>query len=129
MATSLASIGRNAHVQWQLEKSEQLVRESIAIRRGIGDQAGLADGLVILGYMLTLLGRNIDAREALQESITISKNTGNLEAVAASYIWAGFVEKHLGDYSSAREQTRIGLMVAQEINNKMRILSALSSIR
>ncbi|WP_051107757.1 tetratricopeptide repeat protein [Actinomadura atramentaria] len=63
------------------DDAARLLREAVAIRRETGG-AELAEELRLLGVVLSRLGRDRAAREALRESLDLRRRTGNRVAIA-----------------------------------------------
>jgi predicted ATPase len=122
---ALEGVGRNhlesgdlKKFQQQAEASKQLVLESLVIFRSLGDQANVARGNLVLGFVFMTLGQGIEAQLALEECITICKDLGRSNNI--NLIWAtgtlGLIKGwYFGLYEQMRAEAQVMRDLAQEL--------------
>jgi tetratricopeptide (TPR) repeat protein len=114
LADSLIGMGYLAMELGELEEGERLRRESVSIRRRIGDRAEIAYGLMNLGWSLVWLGRFGEALSVVTESLHHWKDLG-LEDRAGAVRTPGLLgstQLHLGQYDVARATLQKALTLA-----------------
>jgi tetratricopeptide (TPR) repeat protein len=113
----------------KLEEAAEILSESIAIAREIGNRQEIAHSLVRLGAVYTSLGRFEDAQAVLEESSEISKRLGDQWCSVSSNVRLGVVEMHLGRYEDAKRRARESLRLARRTghSDEIRLSLLLSS--
>jgi tetratricopeptide (TPR) repeat protein len=97
----------------KLAEAAEILRESIAIARQIGNRQEIAHSLVGLGTVCTSLGRFKEAQAVLEESLEISKRLGDQWCSVSSNVRLGVVEMHLGRYDDAKGRARESIHMAR----------------
>lgn len=80
---------------------ETLCREALTLCRRLGDQAGVAFSLHLLGGALWASGNQAAGRPLLEESLALFRELGDLYWVAWSLSELGMIESSRGEYDSA----------------------------
>jgi tetratricopeptide (TPR) repeat protein len=113
----------------KLEESAEILRESIATAREIGNRQAIAHGLVRLGTVYTSLGRFEEAQVVLEESLELSKRLGDQWSSVSSNVRLGVVEMHLGRYEDAKSRARESIRMARRTghSDEIRLSLLLSS--
>jgi tetratricopeptide (TPR) repeat protein len=81
----------------------------------MGDQASIANGLINLGFQLTLVGQFSDAHLSLEESVAICNELGNRGGLALLHFLLGDAKIHLGRYEQAWALGQMGCTLSREI--------------
>jgi len=116
-AKALRGAGALARAQADYPAAEALHRESLAIRRELGDRGGIALALGSLGVVANERG-NYDAARALQEeSLAIQRDLGDRASVAMILNNLGEVAYHQGDHVIARARLEESLAIYRELGN------------
>jgi tetratricopeptide (TPR) repeat protein len=113
----------------KLEEAAEILRESIAIAREMGNRQEIAHSLVGLGTVYTSLGRFEEAQAVLEESLEISQCLGDQWSSVSSNVRLGVVEMHLGRYEAAKRRTRESIRMARRTghSDEIRLSLLLSS--
>ena len=85
IAMAKHNLSANALYRGQLAEAEYWCRESLAIRKELGDLAGIADSNMNLGLIAQHQGRLTEAEQWCRKSLAIRKNLGDLPGMARSY--------------------------------------------
>jgi non-specific serine/threonine protein kinase len=108
-AKALDSAGFLARYQGDYRAAEGFIRESLAIRKALGDRWGEADALANLGFVILHRGDFTQAQALYQESLEISRTLANEQGIADALSHLGLAAFYQGDYATAQtmhEQTR-----------------------
>ncbi|MFL2967868.1 MAG: tetratricopeptide repeat protein, partial [Candidatus Poseidoniaceae archaeon] len=81
-AVSLGNLGRIANTRGDLAEAERLYRESLAIKREIGNRSGEVTSLNNLGDIATKRGDLAEAERLHRESLAISREIGDRQGEA-----------------------------------------------
>jgi non-specific serine/threonine protein kinase len=127
-AKALRGAGALARAQGDYPVAEALHKESLAIRRELGDQGGIALALGSLGVVAGERG-NYDAARALQEeSLAIQRQTGDRASVAMVLSNLSEVAYHQGDRVTARTRAEESLAIYRELDNQWGIAQAMEHL-
>ena len=107
----------------ELEESERLTRQALAIREKVGTRRAVGWNLWSLGWVLFLRGEFEQAVQVLDESRAILIDVGL--GASDCHTWMGAAEAHLGQYGPARTHTELGLVVRREFGIPQRVAYAL----
>ncbi len=77
------------HRQNEFELASQRCRESLAINRELGDQNGVLNALLKLGWIALTQGQIGEALPLLEESMTLARQIGHKYCLAAAYSYLG----------------------------------------
>jgi DNA-binding CsgD family transcriptional regulator len=101
----LHNLGAVAQEQGDLAEARRHFEDSVAMRRALGDIAGLALSLAKLGEVISAMGEAQTAHRLLCESLTLQRDLGDRAGMA-------FVLERLGMAAAARGQRRHALRIA-----------------
>jgi non-specific serine/threonine protein kinase len=117
-AKALRGAGALARAQADYPAAGALHRESLAIRRALGDQGGIALALGSLGVVAGERGNYDDARALQEESLAIQRELGDLASVAMVLSNLGEVAYRQGDCVTARARLEEGLAIYRKLGNQ-----------
>jgi predicted ATPase/class 3 adenylate cyclase len=110
------------------ERTLELLAESLALRRKLGDRLNVADSLNNLGYCESTNGQAQLAEEHLQEGLRLAGEIGDLRHIALILGNLGNVSLFSGDYAAAIERYRECLRSCQHIGDTRVSLEAMRGI-
>ncbi|MDQ3924881.1 MAG: tetratricopeptide repeat protein [Actinomycetota bacterium] len=102
-AKALLGAGMLAFGQGDLLRSTTLVEEGLATYRRLGDQAGTAATVAMLGYVKRAKGEDEEAEELSEEGLRLSRLLGDDRSAAISLNTLGHVARHRGDLARAAD--------------------------
>jgi non-specific serine/threonine protein kinase len=94
-------------------------RESVTLRRALGDQAGLAESLLILAHILALAGDPAQATALASESLAIRRQRGDTVGMAWAMAVGGLILMFKGDFPAARTRFEEALALRQGERDNM----------
>ena len=116
-AKALTAIGWLALYRRQFEAAREFVGESLAIRRELGDQQGVADSLGLLGTV-SFHTRDYPSARALGEaSLALRHDLGDRRGIASSLDNLGLVVYFQGDYVAARAMLEESVVRFRELGD------------
>jgi predicted ATPase/class 3 adenylate cyclase/Tfp pilus assembly protein PilF len=124
----LSSIGVFKFSQGDYEQAKKYSKESLAIRREIGDNSGIAVSIENLGKATALLGDIEQAKEYYEESLVIRKEIGDKSGIADSMHSLGTLSANQGDYEQAKEYYEESLIIRREIGSKNGIAATIHNL-
>jgi len=127
-ATALHGAGTLASAQGDDASARRLLEESLAIRRELGDQRGMADSLVNLGIVAHSLADYTSAQILHEESLAIRRELGDKGGIANSLANLGNVAYSQGDYTASRSLHEEGLALHRELGNRGGIANSLGNL-
>jgi predicted ATPase/class 3 adenylate cyclase/DNA-binding CsgD family transcriptional regulator len=99
--------------------------EALLLYQQLGDQAGIAFCLYLLGWFATLRGEYATARSSLEESMALLRALGDKERLGWS-LWAlGELDSTQGEYVGARACYEEALALFREVDNKSAVAEML----
>jgi tetratricopeptide (TPR) repeat protein len=101
-AQALDAAGRLARFQQDHAGARACLEESLALKRELGDEIGVARALYDLGMVAQSQGDDRQAEVLLAQSLAIGRSRGDAEMVATSLMQRGLMAHRQGDYTSAR---------------------------
>jgi tetratricopeptide (TPR) repeat protein len=116
-AQTLSWAGGLAHAQEDFTAARSLHAESLAIRREIGDQAGIASSLDNLGTAACSMGDYDAARSLHAESLALHRDLGNRNGIAWSLYNLGSVAQARGDLAAARSLHEESLALRRQLKD------------
>jgi predicted ATPase/serine/threonine protein kinase len=102
-ADALNGAANLAHSQGDEASARALHLESLAIRRELGDQTGIAASLNNLGVVSRAQGDYVSARELFEEALAINHTLGHQTREAVTLDNLGNVASDMGDYALAHD--------------------------
>ena len=129
---SLANIlnwaGKLATHQGENEIAQKYCERSLVLRRGLGDESGVAKTLNSLGILQFTKSNFEEAKKFYEESLLISFKLIDKNGIASSLYNLGKVEKVLGDFEPAKNHLNKCYSLYLEIGNKRGIADSLYSL-
>ncbi len=110
------------------DKTEILLRRSVACLRSCHDQAELAQALFGLGRFLAAAGRFTEARQSLEESIEIGRQLPDPRYLAQSLTGLGAIARSPAEIPCARQLIQEGLAIFHRLNDLRGMANSLSAL-
>jgi predicted ATPase/class 3 adenylate cyclase/DNA-binding CsgD family transcriptional regulator/tetratricopeptide (TPR) repeat protein len=127
-AKALVAAADLAFVQGDMDTMHFLADEALLICRQLGDRAGIAFCLYLLGMFATQRGEYVSASSHLEESVLLFRELGNRDRQAWS-LWAlGGLHFTRGEYGSARACYEEALALFRALNQKAAIVEMIAFI-
>jgi predicted ATPase/DNA-binding CsgD family transcriptional regulator len=124
-AKALNAAANLALKQCNYEQGEALAEKSLALYRKLGDTAGLALALSLLGVVIWLKGNYAAAHSLTEEALALFREIGDKENAAWSLFNIGIMVTEQGDYSRGRILFEETLRVQRALENKIGIAASL----
>jgi len=99
---ALDAAGSLALFQRDHAAARACMEESLALKRALGDEHGVASSLYDLGMVTQLQGDYQQAEVLLAQSLAIGRSLGDAEIIANSLMQRGVTAHRQGDYMTAR---------------------------
>jgi non-specific serine/threonine protein kinase len=120
--------GNMAHRQADFDEALARHEEALAIRRDLGDQAGVAASLNSLGALAHDRSDFGRARAHLEEALEIRRRLGDRAALAVSLNNVGVETEHEGDFARACLLHEESLQIRREMNDAWGIAGSLGNL-
>jgi tetratricopeptide (TPR) repeat protein len=104
-----------------------LTEEGLGLWRELGDKAGSAGPLILLGHCAYDQGDYAAARPLFEESLALTRELGGNEITAGSLDFLGNIASEQGDYAAARSLVTESLALRRAFGDKLRIADSLRS--
>ena len=127
-AKALNGAGNLASEQDENAAVEMLFKESLAIRRELGDRRGMAVSLNNLGTVACDQGDYATARTLFEENLTIFRELKDRQGIANSLDNLGAVASEQGDYEAARTLHEESLNLFRELGDRGGIAMSLMGL-
>ena len=127
-AKALDGLGALMRAQGEYAAAQQRYEESLAIRRGLDHQAGIAHSLSNLAGMARDQGDFEAARELYEECLAIRRATGDTEATTRTLINLGILAQRQGDYATARARYEESFAIGQREGYAQAVAHALMNL-
>jgi predicted ATPase/class 3 adenylate cyclase/tetratricopeptide (TPR) repeat protein len=127
-AKALEGAGALAWGQSDYSAAQSLLEESLAIRRELGDQAGIAGALNWLGLVRRSRHDYEAARRLHQESRAICQQSGDTAGVAAALVHLGRVAHEQDDLRTARAFYEASLAMERQSGNSRGVALSLNRL-
>lgn len=124
-AKALSAAAHLAVKQGDYDQAGTLAEESLRLYRELGDSAGIALSLSLLGSVAWLRGNYAAARSLIEESLALWREAGDQENVAWSLFNLAILLIEQGDYSRGRGLVEEALRMHRELGNKKGIAASL----
>jgi tetratricopeptide (TPR) repeat protein len=109
-------------------EAERLLKESLAIRRDLGETRTMPATLVWLGDLARMRGDDVAAWTYYEELLTICQAMGNRKGVAGAMANLGNEALSSGDYEKARYYLEESLRLRRELNYSIGIAWSANSL-
>jgi len=116
-AGALCAAGELAFGQGDLARATELFKESLALYRGLEDDAGVAAVLVELGQVARAQGDHDRAAALSEESLDLGRNLDDTRVAAIALSTLGRVELHRGNAEGAIAHYEESLALFREIGH------------
>jgi len=127
-AGALHNLGAVLESFGNYKEAEKLYRESLDIKKRIGDTAGIASSLHQLGVIQQLQGNYKEAEKLYRESLDIKKRIGDTAGIASSLHQLGMIQQLQGNYKEAEKLYRESLDILKSIGDTAGIASSLHQL-
>jgi predicted ATPase len=127
-ATTTAFLGAATYSMGEYAVGQQLLHESLAIKRALDDRWGTAFCLRHLGLVAFYQGDYDQAYRLLSESLALSRAMGNTWAIASSCNILSMAVYAQGAYPEAQRLLQEGLALSQLLEDRFNIASALTGL-
>lgn len=127
-AKALDGIGALMRAQGEHAAARQRYEESLAIRRGLGHQAGIAHSLSNLAGMARDRGDIETARRLYEECLAIRRAAGDTEAMTRTLINLGILAQRHGDYRAAYARYAESLAIGRAEGHQQAVVHALMNL-
>jgi len=124
-AKALDAAGRLALFQWDHAVARAFMEQSLALKRELGDERGIASALYDLGMVGQLQGDYRQAEVFLEESLAIWGESGNRGGIA--YLLACFAELATAEAQSRRALRLAGAAAALREKHGTPLISSLQA--
>ena len=128
LATATAFLGTATYIMGEYGAGQQLLHESLTMKRSLDDRWGTAFCLRHLGLVAYYRGDYDEAYRLLSESLALSRAMGNTWAVASSLNILSMAVYAQGAYPEAQQLLREGLALSQVLEDRFNIASALTGL-
>ena len=127
-ARACSALGYLAWFGGDYEEAGAAHREALALRRAVGDTAGIAESLYHLGITAYRRSDNGAARALLEESLSIARELGDRAGVARALLNLGNIAAEYGAPGEARALYSESLALEKELGNRRRMANALNNL-
>jgi DNA-binding SARP family transcriptional activator/tetratricopeptide (TPR) repeat protein len=124
----LGQRGLLAEISGHLEESKQWIEQRLALYRAMGDQLGMANTLVALGWVDWSLGNFHEAKQQYEEGLALYQAQGHQWGIAEVLRGLGRVARALLDYKKASYLFEESLALSQDEGNQRGITDALDQL-
>ena len=128
LAKVLYGLGTLYVSQGDYKTAQNMLNESLQIRRELRDKQGSTESLNRLGLIARLQGIYQEARQTLKESLQISIDLEDKLGIATSLDSLGLIAWNQGAYEKARQIHNESLQIYRGIGNKRGIAISLNNL-
>jgi predicted ATPase/DNA-binding CsgD family transcriptional regulator len=118
-AQALATAGRLALNQGDIDRGEEQCKESLALYRALGDRAGIALSLQRLAVVAWERNNSMEAHLLTEEALTLWRAVGDKEHVAWALSWLAYMAGQQGEYAKGIALCEESLALYKELESKM----------
>jgi predicted ATPase/transcriptional regulator with XRE-family HTH domain/Tfp pilus assembly protein PilF len=127
-ARALTGAGNLAYSQGDYTRAVALHEESLALRRELGDEWGIAASLNNLAIVACEQGDYTRGTALNQEALAMRRELGDMRGIAISLNNLGLVASDQGDYTRAIALHEESLALTREMGNKVSIATSLNNL-
>ncbi|HYP40093.1 MAG TPA: tetratricopeptide repeat protein [Chloroflexia bacterium] len=124
----LQGIAVLAWSQGDYDASAEAASESLALRRGIEDKAGIAGSLNLLGAVALQRGRNAEAAQLFAETLALRRELGDEQGIALSLSNLGLVALNEGEHERAESLLNECLALRRKVQYRHGVAQALNDL-
>jgi predicted ATPase/DNA-binding CsgD family transcriptional regulator len=121
----LIALGHIAIIQSDYDRVEAVCKESLALCQELGDIAGSARALYLLGWASWMRGDLAAACSQLEQTVALSRQVGDETGIAWSFMHLGITAGRQGNYAKGRTLFEENLTRQRELGNKRGIAFSL----
>jgi len=122
---ALIALAHIAVIQSDFDRVEAACKESLALCQELGDIAGSARTLYLLGWTSWMKGDLASARALLEQTVALFRQVGDGTGIAWSLMHLGFTASRQGNYAKGRALFEENLTRQRELGNKRGIAFSL----
>jgi len=108
--------------------ARELLDQTVALVRPLGDQTALADALTCQGVALNLMGEYRQARAGLQEGLALGRALGDNWSIILCLGTLGMVAYGLGEYAESERLCRESLAVSLSTGSVRAVVFSISAL-
>jgi predicted ATPase/DNA-binding XRE family transcriptional regulator len=127
-ASALNGAGALVYDQGDYAAARMFHEESLALRRELGDQRGIAGSLNNLGNVAKDQGEHATARALYEESLAVIRELGDRWGIAIILNNLGNVAKDQGEHATARAFHEESLAIQREVGDQRSIATSLHAL-
>jgi predicted ATPase/DNA-binding CsgD family transcriptional regulator len=127
-ASALNVAAMMAWLQGDLPRAQERLQASLAIRRELGDEAGIQTCLANLGVIASTRGDWEAAAAWAGESLVLAERLGNELATGILLGNLGLAAAYLGDHDLALTRLTEGLAIIRRLGDTARVANALANL-
>lgn len=127
-AKALNAAGALAWMQGDHHAATSKYEEALALRRNLGDPAGIAATLANLGIVSYSQGQYDEARSRYEDSLKIWRNIGDPQGEARSLDNLGNLAQEQGDYLEAQRLYEESLEISRRLQDKWLAARSLNNL-
>jgi predicted ATPase/DNA-binding XRE family transcriptional regulator len=127
-AKALLGAGMLSFGYGDLHGSTRFLEEGLAAYRGLGDEAGTAATVALLGYVRRAQGDDDRAEELSEEGLRLSRYLGDNRSAAVSLSTLGHVARHRGDLAKAVDLFGEALALWKQLEDRRGIAYTLCNL-
>jgi tetratricopeptide (TPR) repeat protein len=104
--------------QNETEKALGYFKQSLALRREIGDKKGISNALISIGSIYLMQKKYPQAQEALENSLVLSRELGFPENISSTEEYLARVDSAMGNYKGAFEHYKQFIFFRDSLNSE-----------
>ena len=124
-AKALDHAGLLARYKGDLTRAQELITESLSLRRELGERHGIADSLSNLGFVILYQGNFAQARQHYSEALGIYRELDNQQGISDSLSHLALMTFYEGDYERAQAMDEACLAIWRNLGDQQGIAWAL----
>ena len=124
-AKALDHAGLLARYKGDLTYAQELIAESLSLRRELGERHGIADSLSNLGFVILYQGNFAQARQYYSEALGMYRELDNQQGIADSLSHLALMSFYEGDYEMAQAMDESCLAIWRALGDQQGIAWAL----
>jgi DNA-binding SARP family transcriptional activator/uncharacterized protein HemY len=117
---------RGLHFLGRPDQGERVAREALVLAQPLGDPILLARAIEVLGHVLLLQAKNLQARPHLEQAVELYSQIGDAKLLAGARRNLGVLLRRLGEYELGRRHLQEALQVFEQLGDVGQQLSILS---
>jgi tetratricopeptide (TPR) repeat protein len=127
-AKALLGAGMLSFAYGDLLGSTRFLEEGLATYRGLGNEAGTAATVAMLGYLRRAQGDDVRAEELSEEGLRLSRYLGDNRSAAVSLSTLGLIARHRGDLARAADLFGEALALWKKLEDRRGIAYSLCNL-